>query len=115
MRKLVPLVLLLVACGSPSVPAVPAANVSGTVIAAPCRPVERQGDPPCPPVAGVTVEFGSSTAVTDATGSYHLSLPPGTYAIKVKAGDWERPANPSRTTLTAGVTVLNLTYDSGIR
>ncbi len=110
-----PLVLMLVACGSGSSPLSPTATVSGTVVAAPCRPVERQGDPPCPPVAGVTVEFGSATAVTDASGSYHLALMPGTYAIKVKAGSWERPANPSSTTVPAGATVLNLTYDSGIR
>jgi len=91
-------------------------SVSGTVVASPCRPVERAGDPPCPAVGGVTVEFGTARAVTNAAGVYSVHLPPGTYPIKVKAGAWERPATPASVSVSAGAAiVLNLNYDSGIR
>ncbi len=112
------LLLLLAACGGSAAPVTTApatALVTGTVVAAPCRPVERPGDPPCPPVAGVLVDFGGATATTDAGGAYRLALPPGRYAIKVRAGGWERRANPPTATVGPGTTVLNLTYDSGIR
>jgi hypothetical protein len=104
-------------CGSVPTPGGGAtANVSGTVVASPCRPVERAGDPPCPAVGNVTVEFGSARAMTNSSGVYALPLAPGTYQIRVKAGDWERPATPASVSLTAGAAIkLDLTYDSGIR
>lgn len=109
-------VTAIVACGGASTPAVASSSVSGRVVASPCRPVERSGDPPCPPVPGATVEFGTITAVTDSTGTYLVNLPPGTYPIKIKAGNWERPATPASVTVKSGDTIiLNLTYDSGIR
>jgi len=111
---------VIAGCGSisgsgPGGAAAPA-SVSGTVVASPCRPVERAGDPPCPAVGGVTVEFGAAQAVTNAAGVYSVHLPPGTYPIKVKAGAWERPATPASVSVSAGAAiVLNLNYDSGIR
>jgi hypothetical protein len=67
-------------------------------------------------VGNVTVEFGSARAVTDSRGVYSLQLAPGTYQIKVKAGDWERAATPASVNVASGAAIaLNLTYDSGIR
>ena len=110
-------VLVTMACGPvPGGIGVQSGTVSGRVVASPCRPVERPGDPPCPPVPGVTVEFGTAIAVTDSSGAYSIDLPAGTYPVKVKAGAWERPATPASVTVSAGTAlVVNLTYDSGIR
>ena len=107
--------VLLSACGPALLPA-PATTVTGTVIAAPCRPVERPGDPPCPPVPGVTVIIGPARAVTDAAGVYRLTVAPGTYAVSVIAGARQVPAQPARLTVPAGGPMtVNLTFDSGIR
>jgi type 1 fimbria pilin len=107
----------IAACGSLPAPAGGAtATVSGTVVASPCRPVEQAGDPPCSAVGNVTVEVGSARALTDSHGVYSLQLAPGTYRIKVKAGDRERPATPDSVSVTSGAAItLNLSYDSGIR
>ena len=108
-------VLVLGACGPAALPA-PGTTVTGTVVAAPCRPVERPGDPPCPPVPGVTVVIGSARAVTDANGVYRLTVAPGTYAVSVIAGARQVPAQPARLTVPAtGPLTVNLTFDSGIR
>lgn len=117
MKRLVVLVAFgLAACGGVGVTPAAQGTLIGKVVASPCRPVERVGDPPCPPVPGVTVELGRVTAVTDATGTYRVTLPAGTYPIKIKAGARERPANPASVTVPAGSDqVLDLTYDSGIR
>lgn len=105
------------ACGSAGPASAPArAVVSGTVVAAPCRPVERSGDPPCPPAAGVVVDFGSERATTDAAGRYSVRLAPGTYSIAVTSGSMRRPGRPDRFTVTTAEPVsLDLTFDSGIR
>ncbi len=93
-------------------------SVTGTVSATPCRPVERVGDPPCPPVPNVAIDFTDSgahtfSATTDSTGTYLVSLAPGAYSIRVRSGF---RSQPDRVTVAAGHTVsLNLTFDSGIR
>jgi carboxypeptidase family protein len=113
---------LLCGCGSPYAPVPPApaaGTVTGTVIIAPCRPVEMPGQPPCPPRPGIRVHFDQNsttraTAVTDAGGTYAASLAPGTYQVWAEGGI-VRPAAVS-VTIVAGQTVtLNLTVDSGIR
>lgn len=93
-------------------------SVSGTVVASPCRPVERAGDPPCPPVPGVQVDFIDSqshtmSARTGANGRYTISLQPGDYRAYVRAGF---RSQPQPLTVVSGQTLeLDLTYDSGIR
>jgi protocatechuate 3,4-dioxygenase beta subunit len=37
------------------------------------------------PVAGVTLQAGSASAVTDANGRYELSLEPGTHTVRIAA------------------------------
>jgi len=110
---------LLAACASPLQPPGQGA-VTGTVTISPCRPVERAGDPPCPPRPGITVGFqpvggGSTvTAVTDAGGTYLVRLAPGDYLVRAAGGIAPGPATP--VTVIAGSTVtLNLVVDSGIR
>jgi hypothetical protein len=108
------------ACGATTSDANPGAGaagtVTGTVVVAPCRPVERAGDPPCPPRAGVEVDFAgpvSRAVKTDAGGVYQVSVPAGSYTVTVRAGI--RP-QPTSVTVAAGQLVtLNLSIDSGIR
>ena len=95
------------------------ATVSGFVTLSPCRPVERPGDPPCPPAPRVTVDFvptgGGSTvsATTDSGGAYSVSLAPGAYDARLRRG-LDRGAR--RFTVAAGQRLtLDLTFDSGIR
>lgn len=96
------------------------AVVEGVARFSPCRPVERPGDPPCPPAAGVRLEFvpasgGSTvTTVTDAQGGYGVDLPAGTYDARVGAGGIK--PRPVRFTVAAGERrLLDLVFDSGIR
>ncbi len=98
----------------------PDAHVHGRLSISPCRPVERPGDPPCPPAAGVRIVFddGRGTvvaSVTDASGGYSVSLPPGRYGVRVHAG--MAPNQPvERVTLAPGQDLkLDLSADSGIR
>lgn len=116
MKHLLLVAVLLSACGSVTPPAA-AGTVTGTVTAAPCSPVVRLPTPtPCPPSPNVTVDFGGTRAVSDASGVYRIELPPGTYAISVTSGARHVPATPGQVTVAAGQTVtLNLTFDSGIR
>ena len=96
-------------------------NVAGMVVVSPCRPVERAGDPPCPPRPGVVVTFqpvaagrASLTAQTDASGHYSLTLPAGDYDVRAAAGIGG--GRVTRVTVPAGGTVtLDLVVDSGIR
>lgn len=114
--------LAVSACAASPLP-VPAAapgTVTGTVIIAPCRPVERVGDPPCPPRPGIKVHFEQSsvtkaTALTDGTGTYVVTLAPGVYDVWAEGGLPGR-GKPVPVTVVSGQTVtLNLTVDSGIR
>jgi len=95
-------------------------TVTGSVVIAPCRPVERPGDPPCPPRAGVGVQFQlvaggpKVTTQTDATGTYSVKLAPGDYEARSEGGIG--PGRSSRVTVVAGQSVrLDFTVDSGIR
>jgi len=114
--------LLIVGCGylpSPVPPAPAAGTVTGTVTISPCRPVDRLGDPPCPPRPGIKVHFeqgsaAAATAVTDGTGTYSASLAPGTYQVWAEGGMSKGPFVP--VSVVAGqVVTLNLVVDSGIR
>ena len=113
---------LLSACGSPYAPLPPApaaGTVTGTVVIAPCQPVERPGQPPCPPRPGIRVLFDQrsttrATAVTDGTGTYVASLAPGTYEVWAEGGI-ARPAAVPVTVVAGQSVTLNLTVDSGIR
>ena len=94
--------------------------MTGTVVVAPCRPVERPGDPPCPPRPGITVHFqpvaggAEVTAVTGPDGTYAVSLPAGEYDARSEGGIGRGPA--TRVSVVAGQTVVvNFDVDSGIR
>jgi len=112
-------VALSAACGTNASP--PAqGTVTGTVVISPCRPVERAGDPPCPPRPGISVKFqptgGGSpvSTTTDAAGTYLVRLPAGDYQASASGGIL--PSPPRQVAVAAGATVvLDLTVDSGIR
>lgn len=113
--------ILVSGCGSAgSSPPPPAEGiVTGTVRLSPCRPVERAGDPPCPPAPGVEVRFqpvsggAPGSAVTDSAGIYSVRLTPGTYQTAVSRGLLR---NSARVTVASGDRLsLDLTVDVGIR
>ena len=104
--------LALAACAAPG--ALPGTgHVQGHVTVTPCSPVERFPPSPCPPAAGVRVDFGRFWATTDAAGNYAIDLPPGDYDATVRAGIAPRP---HRIHVAAGDHLtLDLDVDSGIR
>lgn len=105
--------LLLGACASyPGVPGT--GHVEGHVTISPCSPVERFPPSPCPPAAGVKVDFGSvAVATTDAAGNYAVDVPPGDYDVAVEAGIVRRP---HRVHVNSGDRLtLDFDVDSGIR
>jgi hypothetical protein len=99
--------------GCASVPG-PTARIHGHVTVAPCRPVERPGDPPCPPATGVRIDFDAThSTLTDARGDYSALLPAGSYDVVVEAGIGRRPVH---VTLAPGTDVTqDFNIDSGIR
>ena len=113
--------VLLTGCAASALPPLPTpvpGTVTGTVIIAPCQPVQQVGSPPCPPRPGIRVHLdgpsAGATAITGPTGTYVAELPPGTYQVWAEGGI-VRPA-PVTVTVVSGQTVtLNLTVDSGIR
>ena len=120
MRILTAALALVVLGGCAGAPIAPGAmgTVTGTVVIAPCRPVERVGDPPCPPRPGIKVHFdqaaSSPTAVTDGAGVYSIRLPAGDYRVWAEGGIARGPS--TRVSVVAGqVVTLNLNVDSGIR
>src|SRR4029077_9309101 len=98
MRTLVLVALLLAAAacgayqfpgGNPS-PSPESGTVSGRVLGVPCAPVEQAGTTcagrPVPKLELDYITDGAVMAdtVTDSSGSYLVSLAPGTYQVKLK-------------------------------
>ena len=126
MRVLLGLFLMLLAgaaCGGVTIGGsqpVVTGTVTGSVAISPCRPVERPGDPPCPPRPGVPVHFqpvagGSAvTTLTDAGGRYRVTLAAGEYEARAEGGIG--PGRVFRVSVPKGGTVtLEIVVDSGIR
>ena len=100
-------------------------GVSGHVTLGPTCPVERiPPDPNCAPrpyQASLVVKTAGGTDVAtvmaDASGSYAVSLSPGSYAIGPASGAPKLPRGETKTfVVQAGqVTTVDLSYDSGIR
>ena len=130
MRTLLIAALLVVtaACGAYQFPGggttpPPATGaVSGRVVAIPCTPVEKQGAPTCagrgvPKLEIDYVRDGSlaGSAVTDADGNYAVTLPAGTYGVKMKTF-MRVISGPLTLTVAGGAGVAaNYVLDSGIR
>ena len=105
--------------------ATPSGTVNGVVVAGPTCPVER-ADQPCPPKPVpdrlVLIETAGGTVVarvtTDQNGQFTVTLPPGTYDLKVPPGSSLYPVQrtESKVTVVAGQTVhVQIELDSGIR
>jgi hypothetical protein len=103
----------------------PQGTVNGLVVAGPTCPVER-ADQPCPPKPVpdrlVLLETAGGQVVarvtTDQNGKFTVTLPPGTYDLKVPAGSNLYPVQRavSEVTVIAGQTVqVQIMLDSGIR
>jgi hypothetical protein len=129
MRALVLVVLLLAAAacgayqfpgGNPS-PSPESGTVSGRVLAVPCAPVEEAGTTcagrPVPKLELDYIKDGAvaAGAVTDSSGSYLVSLAPGTYQVRIKT--YQRVISGPLTISVASHSsqVANYLLDSGIR
>lgn len=119
------LTLLLGACTNK-----PAATgiLEGKVTVGPLTPVERAGvTPPAPPAEVFTsrgieiLQDGHSdiykTIHFNADGTYNVSLPEGSYTVRLLSSGIDRAAElPATVKITAGeVTELNINIDTGIR
>src|SRR5438128_11352906 len=96
-------------------------TVTGRVLAWPCAPVENLNSP-CAgrPVPNVQITFtrtgggGGGDVTTDNTGSYAISLLPGTYAVALK--NLRPMRGPNQVKVIGGqVTNQDFIFDSGIR
>jgi hypothetical protein len=101
-------------------------NVSGKVVAGPTCPVESSPpDPQCAArqVAGATLLIQDlaghtvATVVSDATGAFSLTLPPGDYMLVAQPVEGLMgTAPPLSFSVVAGSPVeLTVEYDTGIR
>jgi hypothetical protein len=106
-------------------PSPAAGNVSGKVVAGPTCPVESSPpDPHCAPrqVAGATLVIQDAaghtvaTVVSDATGAFSLSLPPGDYVLVAQpVGGLMGTAPPLSFSVAGSPVELTVGYDTGIR
>jgi hypothetical protein len=102
-----------------------AGNVSGKVVAGPTCPVESSPpDPQCAarPVAGATLLIQDlaghtlATVVSDASGAFSLTLPPGDYMLVAQPVAGLMGTAPPLSFSVAGSPVeLTVGYDTGIR
>ncbi len=100
-------------------------GVGGRVTGGPTCPVERPGDPACAArlVAGamLVVKAAGGTEIarftTDESGFYRIALPPGEYTLEASPveGFMSGPAPQPFTVADGALTVLDLSYDTGIR
>jgi hypothetical protein len=100
-------------------------NVSGKVVAGPTCPVESSPpDPQCAPrqVAGATLIIQDlagrtvATLISDGTGAFSLTLPPGDYVLVAQPVDGLMGTAPPVSFSVAGSPVeLTVGYDTGIR
>jgi hypothetical protein len=112
--------------GSPPVTTPGEENVSGKVVAGPTCPVESSPpDPRCAPrqVASATLLIQDlaghtvATVVSDGTGAFSLTLPPGDYVLVAQPVDGLMGTAPplSFSVVAASPVELTVEYDTGIR
>ena len=110
---------------APSASASVKTGIRGTATAGPVCPVERvPPDAGCAPrpVIGATVDVRDADgkqvaqAHTGSDGTFLVAVPPGTYTVSAEAttGIMHAPAAQS-VTVTDGVALVELRYDTGIR
>lgn len=99
-------------------------GIRGIAMAGPVCPVVRPNDPACAdrPVPGVTVHVIDATGTevatvqTDATGTFTIALPAGRYhLVPDPVQGLMRTASAADVTVGAGLTTVQLSYDTGIR
>jgi hypothetical protein len=97
-----------------------AASLFGTVVRAPAAPVCLAGSACTAPAAHVTLVFRRGVvvrhALTDAHGAYHITLAPGTYAVRMQGQSRIAHLTPATVTVRGGAPARrNFSFDSGIR
>ena len=100
-------------------------GVGGEVTSGPVCPVERPGDSACSPrpVVGAVLVIKDATgaeaarSTTDASGLYRVKLVPGSYTLVPQpvAGLMGTPGPQPFTVASDRTTVVNVSYDTGIR
>ena len=120
------ILLVVTACGSGSPPsAAPGTGIAIVATAGPTCPVAQPGDPACAPrpVAGAPISIldaqGTTVAsvLTDAAGHASFALPPGDYVVQPQAVEGLMGVAESQTVtvVDGAATVVELSYDTGIR
>jgi hypothetical protein len=119
---LVPLLLVLIACGKGGV-AQPGTGIRGSVSIGPQCPVE-QANSPCPDrpfqgqVQATAADGATTTTTTDADGRFTVDVSPGTYDVVALTTNGGGPptAIPQTVVVREGAyTSVALELDSGIR
>ena len=95
----------------------------GSVSRGPLTPHEEAGALRGHPVEGVRIDVATvdnkhvTTLVSDSSGNFKASLPPGKYRVTMEAVDGARPRNmPAMVSISAGKeTRLNIFLDTGLR
>ena len=102
--------------------------LQGQVTIGPLQPVERVGVPPPTPSPALCTSVGLIVDAADSTTevtrfqlqpdcSYRLSLPPGTYVVRLAPGGLRRTGDlPATIQIASGATIsLDVSIDTGIR
>ena len=95
----------------------------GSVSRGPLTPHEEAGARQGNPVEGARIVVSTidnkpvTTIVSDSSGNFKISLPPGKYRLTTEAVDGARPRNmPATVSLTAGKeTRFDFFFDTGLR
>jgi hypothetical protein len=99
-------------------------GIRATAHAGPTCPVVTANDPNCGdrPVVGATVHVTDATGVevaqmtTDAAGTFTVDLPPGRYQLSADPADGLMGVpSPVDVVVGAGLAIVDLAYDTGIR
>ena len=116
MRAVLLTALLALTLAAPAEPST-ATGLRGHVTIGPLTPVCREGTACDGPAKHVLLSFSRAARVvharTDASGSYRVVLPAGTYAVRSGSGRTVRPAKVLA--IRGRLRVVDLAIDTGIR
>ena len=120
--RLLVLAVVAAGCRQADVTALPSTGLSGIVMRGPVMPVCKAQSPcEAPFSASFTVQARGRTVAgfrSDSMGHFHVRLEPGSYVVVPSAGaPIISPTNQTKPVVVgpAGLTVVQLNFDTGIR